>query len=49
MLTSADHSHKPPIRRDEDLGDLVEDLGLGLMLFAGAAIVVAIVLLMIVL
>jgi hypothetical protein len=49
MLTSPDHPHKPPIRRDDDLADLIEDLGLGLMLFAGAAIVVAIVLLMIVL
>jgi hypothetical protein len=49
MLKSADHSHKPPIRGDDDLGDLVEDLGLGLMLFSGAAILLAIVLLMIVL
>jgi hypothetical protein len=49
MLTSANHSHKPPIRRDDDLADLVEDLGFGLMLFSGAAILVAIVLLMIVL
>jgi hypothetical protein len=49
MLTPADHSHKPPVRGDDDLGDLVEDLGLGLMLFSGAAIVAVIVLLIIVL
>jgi hypothetical protein len=46
MHTSAHDSHG---RREDDLGDLVEDLGLGLMLFSGAAIVAVIVLLMIVL
>jgi hypothetical protein len=49
MLTSADHSHKPPARRDDDLGDLLEDLGFGLMLFSGAAIVAVILLLIIIL
>jgi hypothetical protein len=49
MLTSADKSHKPPIRGDDDLGDLVEDIGLGLMLFSGAAIVAVILLLIVVL
>jgi hypothetical protein len=49
MLTSADHSHKRPMRRDDDLGDLIEDLGLGLILFSGAAILAVILLLIIVL
>jgi hypothetical protein len=38
-----------PQRRAENLADLLEDLGFGLMLFAGAAIAVTIIVLMIVL
>jgi hypothetical protein len=49
MLTSADHLPKPPVRRDADLADLLEDFGLAAMLFSGAAIVAVILLLIIVL
>jgi hypothetical protein len=44
-----DHSHKPPVRRDTDLADLLEDFGLGAMLFSGAAIIAVILLLIIIL
>jgi hypothetical protein len=46
MLTSADQSHE---QREDDLADLVEDIGFGLMLFSGAAIVAVILLLIIIL
>jgi hypothetical protein len=46
MSTPADHSHKS---RDGDLGDLLEDFGLGAMLFSGAAIVAVVLLLIIIL
>jgi hypothetical protein len=43
------HSQQTPARPDYDLGDLLEDFGLGAMLFSGAAIVAVILLLIIVL
>jgi hypothetical protein len=49
MLTPADQPHKPPVRRNADLGDLLEDFGLVAMLFSGAAIIAAIALLIIIL
>ena len=42
-----DHPHQK--HHDEDLGDMVEDFGFGMMLFAGAAIAAMIVLLIVIL
>jgi hypothetical protein len=42
MSTPADHPH----RDSKDLGDLLEDFGFGMMLFAGAAILAVILVLM---
>jgi hypothetical protein len=47
MTMPADHPHKS--RRGDDLADLLEDFGFGLMIFSGVAIALVIILLMIVL
>ena len=47
MPTPSDHSHES--RRADNLADLLEDFGFGVMLFSGVAIALVIVLLMIVL
>jgi hypothetical protein len=50
MSTPANHPLKPRSRRDYgELADLLEDFTLGVMLFAGAAIVVTILVLMVIL
>ena len=41
MSTPANHPHRDP----KDLGDLLEDFGFAMMLFAGAAIVAVILVL----
>jgi hypothetical protein len=41
--------HPHPKHHDEDLADMVEDFGFGMMLFAGAAIAAMIVLLIVIL
>jgi hypothetical protein len=48
-MPAPDTHPRPAQRRADDLADLLEDLGLGLMLFAGAAIAATIVVLLIVL
>ena len=45
MFTPANHPQRDP----RNLGDLLEDFGFGMMLFAGAAIVAVILVLMAVL
>ena len=50
MSTPADHPHDAErVRRAEDLGDLLEDFTLGMMFFAGAAIAVTILVLLLIL